>query len=232
MSHQTTSTSAVGSSSLNGGGNSNCSVFAGLFTSAHARSSLPEQNSTFSGLVETATHSDHATDAAVTTAEESTLLCLSTYGSSLFSPLQDRRQFAPPTPSHMSATALLQKAAQMGVTASNGSLLRALGLSSSSPPASSIPKQENLQWQQHIETPEAMAGLGLGLPYGSDGLPSELMLFGAKPATVDFLGLGMGGGGAGGGGGFSELMSSMGGAGGLDDMAGSFGGGNLRGRPH
>lgn len=77
-----------------------------------------------------------------------------------------------------------------------------------------------------------MAGLGLGLPYGSDGLPSELMLFGAKPATVDFLGLGMGGGGAGGGGGFSELMSSMGGAGGLDDMAGSFGGGNLRGRPH
>lgn len=78
-----------------------------------------------------------------------------------------------------------------------------------------------------------MAGLGLGLPYGSNGLPSELMLFGAKPATVDFLGLGMGGGGGGGGGGgFSELMSSMGGAGGLDDMAGSFGGGNLRGRPH
>ncbi|KAJ8621081.1 hypothetical protein MRB53_029610 [Persea americana] len=229
VSHQTTPTSAVGSSNINGGGSCSSSVFAGLFAStAHAGRSLPEQNSTFSGvLMETVTPSDHATNAAVTVTEESTLLCLSSYGSTLFSPPQDRRQFAPPTPSHMSATALLQKAAQMGVTASNGSLLRALGLSSSSPPESSIQTQENLQWQQQIETPNAMAGLGLGLPYGGDLLPGELMLFDVKPATVDFLGLGMGGGGAGGGGGgggLSELMSSIGGAGGLDDVAGSFGG--------
>lgn len=122
----------------------------------------------------------------------------------------------------------------MGVTASNGSLLRALGLSSSSPPESSIQKQENLQWLQQIETPNAISSLGLGLPYGGDLLPGELMLFDVKPATVDFLGLGMGGGGAGGGGGgggFSELMSSIGGAGGLDDVAGSFGG-DSRGRTH
>ncbi|KAF8718050.1 hypothetical protein HU200_025522 [Digitaria exilis] len=155
-------------------------------------------------------------------------LCLATdASSSIFSApvASERQQFAPPPPpspspsAHMSATALLQKAAQMGATSSSSSFLRGLGLdiSSSSPGASSsgqqhhheamqvsLPEASLQQWPPRLEhqeptAPMLSAGLGLGLPYDSTGAPvclPELMmgqssLFGGKPATVDFLGLGM-----------------------------------------
>jgi hypothetical protein len=118
----------------------------------------------------------------------------------------------------MSATALLQKAAQMGATSSSSSFLRGLGLdvSSSSPGASSSGQQQHHQdamqvslpdtslpqWPPRLEpepAPMLSAGLGLGLPYDSTGaqvcLPELMMgqssLFSGKPATLDFLGLGM-----------------------------------------
>ncbi|TVU48069.1 hypothetical protein EJB05_07691 [Eragrostis curvula] len=154
---------------------------------------------------------DHALPAARPPA-----LCLATdASSSIFSApvAADRQQqFAPPPPpspspsAHMSATALLQKAAQMGATSSSSSFLRGLGLdvSTSSPGPSSQhhPETSLQQWPSRLEpeaAPMLSAGLGLGLPYDSTGAPvclPELMmgqssLFSAKPATLDFLGLGM-----------------------------------------
>ncbi|WVZ55837.1 hypothetical protein U9M48_006445 [Paspalum notatum var. saurae] len=157
-------------------------------------------------------------------------LCLATdASSSIFSApaSADRQQQFTPAPAppqspspHMSATALLQKAAQMGATSSSSSFLRGLGLdvSSSSPGASSSGQQHHqdaiqvslpdtsLQpWPPRLQpepAPMLSSGLGLGLPYDSTGapvsLPPELMmgqssvsLFSGKPATLDFLGLGM-----------------------------------------
>jgi hypothetical protein len=179
-------------------------------------------------------------------------LCLATdASSSLFSApaSADRQQqhlAPPPSPSpHMSATALLQKAAQMGATSSSSSFLRGLGLdvSSSSQASTSSgqqlhshqggamqgPFQDGLQWQPRMEpepAPMMSAGLGLGLPYDSTGGPAgfpELIMgqssmFSGKPATVDFLGLGMSPTGATTSRGFSVFMQPMGGAVG---MAGS-----------
>ncbi|KAK8697925.1 hypothetical protein V6N13_114057 [Hibiscus sabdariffa] len=89
---------------------------------------------------------------------------------------QEHRQYSPPQQPAMSATALLQKAAQIGAAASNASLLRGLGVVSSS---SSSSPQENLQWgQKQVEPINASvaAGLGIELPCdGSSGL-KELMM--------------------------------------------------------
>ncbi|XP_047084875.1 zinc finger protein ENHYDROUS-like [Lolium rigidum] len=178
-------------------------------------------------------------------------LCLATdASSSLYSApaSADRQQHLAPPPSpspHMSATALLQKAAQMGATSSSSSFLRGLGLdvSSSSQASTSsgqqlhshqggamqAPFQDGLQWQPRMEpepAPMMSAGLGLGLPYDSTGGPAgfpELIMgqssmFSGKPATVDFLGLGMSPTGATTSRGFSVFMQPMGGAVG---MAGS-----------
>nr|CAB3501723.1 unnamed protein product [Digitaria exilis] len=175
-------------------------------------------------------------------------LCLATdASSSIFSApvASERQQFAPapppsPSPSaHMSATALLQKAAQMGATSSSSSFLRGLGLdvSSSSPGASSsgqqhhheamqvsLPETSLQQWPPRLEhqeptAPMLSAGLGLGLPYDSTGAPvclPELMmgqssLFGGKPATLDFLGLGMSPTGASGSRGLPAFIQPIGG---------------------
>lgn len=181
-------------------------------------------------------------------------LCLATDAASaqFSAPDVDRQQqLAPPPPSpspsaHMSATALLQKAAQMGATSSSSSFLRGLGLdiSSSSPASTSSGQQQHHQHhQQHQEAmqmpfpdgsslqqwpprlepepaPMMSAGLGLGLPYNSTGGPMglpELMmdqssLFSAKPATLDFLGLGMSPTGAATSRGLPVFMQPMGGA--------------------
>lgn len=131
----------------------------------------------------------------------------------------------PPQPA-MSATALLQKAAQMGSTGSGGSLLRGLGVVSSASSSS-------------MELSSHDLGLGLlpcsssgGSGGGSGGL-KELMLgnscvFGPKQTTLDFLGLGraVGNGSSNPGGGLSALLTSIGGGGGMDvfGTAGEFSG--------
>ncbi|KAJ0253660.1 Zinc finger protein GAI-ASSOCIATED FACTOR 1 [Hirschfeldia incana] len=124
-----------------------------------------------------------------------------------------------PTQPAMSATALLQKAAQMGAASSGGSLLRGLGIVSSTSPSveSLVPH-----------------GLALGLPCGgesSSGLKELMMgnssVFGPKQTTLDFLGLGraVGNGGGGGGGPGSALVGPRGS---IDALA-TFGSGEFSG---
>jgi hypothetical protein len=126
----------------------------------------------------------------------------------------------------MSATALLQKAAQMGSTGSGGSLLRGLGIVSTTSSSMELSNHDALS---------LAPGLGLGLPCSSGGSGSglkELMMgnssvFGPKQTTLDFLGLGRAvGNGGNTGGGLSALLTSIGGGGGID----LFGSGEFSGK--
>ncbi|KAG8497552.1 hypothetical protein CXB51_008793 [Gossypium anomalum] len=186
--------SCSGSISLVSSGASTSSssgVFASLFASSTVSASIqPPQPPALTNLIRA--------DLAPSTSIEPISLCLSTsHGSSIFGTAgQEHRQHAPSLQPAMSATALLQKAAQMGAAASNASLLRGLGIVSSSAP------QENLQWGQAQVDPDnasIAAGVGLGLPCdGSSGLKELMMgtpVFGPKQTTLDFLGLGVAAGG-------------------------------------
>ncbi|CAH8318816.1 unnamed protein product [Eruca vesicaria subsp. sativa] len=115
----------------------------------------------------------------------------------------------------MSATALLQKAAQMGAASSGGSLLRGLGIVSSTSPS--------------VDT-LVPHGLALGLPCGgesSSGLKELMMgnssVFGPKQTTLDFLGLGRAVGNGGGPG--PALVGPRGSI----DVAATFGAGEFSG---
>ncbi|XP_011006759.1 PREDICTED: zinc finger protein NUTCRACKER-like [Populus euphratica] len=111
---------------------------------------------------------------------------LSNNTSSLFSTEQDHYHYTPSPQPAMSATALLQKAAQMGATTSNPSFLRGLGL-----PRSTNQDSNFNTWDVKPEsTTTVAAGLGLGLP-SSDVMMGSSSLFGNKPTTLDLLGLGM-----------------------------------------
>ncbi|XP_038974837.1 zinc finger protein ENHYDROUS-like [Phoenix dactylifera] len=239
------SSNSSGTTSSSGGisSGSSASLFASLFASASA--TTPAQGTNFSDLISAMSRTDRAL------AVEPPSLCLSTNGpaASLFSqPPQERRPFHPPPPPspHMSATALLQKAAQMGATATSSSFLRGFGLSTSFGHQDGL-NDSSLHWrpqQQQLEpepAPILSAGLGLGLPYESTAaaavLPDLMMgpppLFGPKPATLDFLGLGMGPVGGAATTGLSALITSIGG--GLDmgagaAAAGRFGGGGSPGK--
>ncbi|KAA3474355.1 protein indeterminate-domain 2-like isoform X2 [Gossypium australe] len=215
------------SSASLGSNGSSCSVFASLFASSTTSASLkPQQPPVFIDLFQSVGQPDCLTDLAPSPSIEPISLCLSTHhGSSIFGTAgQEHRQYAPPPQPAMSATALLQKAAQMGATATNASLLHGLGIASLS---------SSSAWGQRQVEPEntsVVAGLGLGLPRdGSSGL-KELMMgtpgFGPKQATLDFLGLGMAAGGSSNAG-LSALITSIGGE--LDVVAAatSFGGGDF-----
>ncbi|XP_027360320.1 zinc finger protein GAI-ASSOCIATED FACTOR 1-like [Abrus precatorius] len=210
------------SSTSNSNGGTSSSVFASLFASSTASGtgSLQSQAPAFPDLIRAMGRPDHPADLPGPSSTEPISLCLATnHGSSIFGTGgQERRQYAPPPQPAMSATALLQKAAQMGAAATNASLLRGLGIVSSSAPTSSG-QQDSLQWGQQPVEPESAsvpAGLGLGLPCdGSSGLKELMMgtpaMFGPKQTTLDFLGLGMAAGGPPGGG-LSALITSIGGS--------------------
>ncbi|KAL7141748.1 hypothetical protein ABFS83_08G074300 [Erythranthe nasuta] len=202
----TNSTQPSCSSSTNGSSSSN--VFASLFASSTSSGTIHSQTNGFANLFRS------GNDRSAPPSSEPISLCLSsTFGTAG----QERRQYAPappqpPAAAAMSATALLQKAAQMGPAASNASLLRGLGLVSSS--SSNLNSNGPREWSggPHLE-PDSL-GLGLACDGGSAGL-KELMLrtpsvFGPKHTTLDLLGLGMAAAaaaGGGSGGGLSALMT-------------------------
>lgn len=102
--------------------------------------------------------------------------------------------------------------------ASNASLLRGLGLATTSS-SSSFGKDEgvntsaatSLQWNGQVK--QENEPLGLGLPCGSGGVTDVMMgpsaPFVGQPMTRDLLGLSIGGGASRGG--LSALLSSFGG---------------------
>jgi hypothetical protein len=177
-------------------------VFAGLFESSSASPSIYTTSSSSKSLF------------ASSSSIEPISLGLSTSHGSSF--LGSNRFHAQPA---MSATALLQKAAQMGAASSGGSLLHGLGIVSST--STSI---------------DAIVphGLGLGLPCGgesSSGLKELMMgnssVFGPKQTTLDFLGLGRA---VGNGNGPSNGLSTLVGGGTGIDMATTFGSGEFSGK--
>uniref|UniRef100_A0A803L811 C2H2-type domain-containing protein n=1 Tax=Chenopodium quinoa TaxID=63459 RepID=A0A803L811_CHEQI len=204
-------------------------------SSAPAASLQSHANPAFSDFIQTMTQPECPPPELPQSAPaEPISLCLATnHGSSIFGPAgQERRQYAPPPQPAMSATALLQKAAQMG--ANGGSLLRGLGLVSST---SSAGPSDSLQWtsrQVEPETSPVQSGLGLGLPCDEGSGLKELMIgsssmFGPKQPTLDFLGLGMAAGGSPNGG-LSALITSMGNGLDVAAAAASFGGPEFAGK--
>ncbi|XP_074302747.1 zinc finger protein GAI-ASSOCIATED FACTOR 1-like [Silene latifolia] len=208
-------------------GNTSSSVFASLFASSTtpSTSTLPSNpNPGYSDFIQTMSPPEcPARELPPPSSSEMISLCLATsHGSSIFAPAgQECRQYAPAPQPAMSATALLQKAAQIGA-AGGGSLLRGLGLMSS---GQSSGPSENLQWAARQVKPEnspvtSGIGIGLGLHCGEGSGLKELMIGSSSMSnqpTLDFLG----------------LMTSIGG--GLDMSAassyqgGEFSGNNLEG---
>ncbi|XP_026456081.1 protein indeterminate-domain 2-like isoform X1 [Papaver somniferum] len=201
------------SPSVNFSSNSN-SMFTSLYPSSVALPGnlQPPQTTSFSDLI-CGMGGGRSERSSTSATEQPTSLSLSSKnGSSMFASTmtsnQESHQFSSPQPA-MSATALLQKAAQMGAAATSASLLRGLGFSVSGSSSSQQQQQtENLQWDTsgsnnlHQHQIDNHGGAGL-----SDGLGVPSSLFGRKPATLDFLGLGMDRGG--GGSSFSSLMNSV-----------------------
>ncbi|XP_021757771.1 LOW QUALITY PROTEIN: protein indeterminate-domain 2-like [Chenopodium quinoa] len=229
--------SSSSSCSSSSGANTSSSVFATLFASSSAQpaSLQSHANPAFSDFIQTMTQPEcPPSELPQSAPAEPISLCLATnHGSSIFGPAgQERRQYAPLPQPAMSATALLQKAAQMG--ANGGSLLRGLGLVSST---SSAGPSDSLQWtsrQVEPETSPVQSGLGLGLPCDEGSGLKELMIgsssmFGPKQPTLDFLGLGMAAGGSPNGG-LSALITSMGNGLDVAAAAASFGGPEFAGK--
>lgn len=210
-----------------------------MFTSSSMSTGIqPPRPPAFTDLMQGMACTDRSSDYAPSSTIEPISLCLAmNQGSSIFGTAsQDLRQYTPTPPPAMSATALLQKAAQMGAAASNASLLRGLGLVSSSPLAA---QQESLPWNHHHQRqvePDGLsiaAGLGLGLPCdGNSGL-KELMrgnhsMFAPKHTTLDFLGLGMAAGGSPNSG-LAALITSVGSGVDVGITTRSYGGGDISG---
>ncbi|XP_010664668.1 zinc finger protein GAI-ASSOCIATED FACTOR 1 isoform X2 [Vitis vinifera] len=210
---------------------SSTSVFASIFapSTTPVTSQPPQSSSTFSDLICAMGRSKRSTTLPSSSTAEPTLrlsssLYLSNSASSLFpTPDQNHRHYAPSPQPAMSATALLQKAAQMGAAASNASLLRGLGLAMS-PSSSAQQDSSTTQWSGHVKADSNPVGAGLGLGLPSEGGPaltglmmSPSSLFVNKPTTLDLLGLGMVPGGASTAG-LSALLTSISG-GGLDIAA-------------
>uniref|UniRef100_A0A7N0RBN5 Uncharacterized protein n=1 Tax=Kalanchoe fedtschenkoi TaxID=63787 RepID=A0A7N0RBN5_KALFE len=211
------------SSSRNGSASNG--IFGSLFAPSCSTSSVQNQTPGFANFIWDVATPDGITKLAPSLHTEPISLCLSTNNnSSIFRQTGEEPQSSAPKPV-MSATALLQKAAQMGSSLSGSSLLRGLGVVSSLP-SSSI-QREVLDWNAMpivSENTSLQSSLGLGLQYDESSRFNELMmgntsLFEPKPTTLDFLGLGMVAGG-GSTGGLSALLTSMEGG---PDFAASYG---------
>uniref|UniRef100_A0A5B7ATA6 Putative zinc finger protein JACKDAW-like isoform X2 n=1 Tax=Davidia involucrata TaxID=16924 RepID=A0A5B7ATA6_DAVIN len=235
----TTTSATSGSSTSSGNASSNSGVFASIFASSTPPAGLTQSSqspSSFSNLLCAMASSENPSTEPMFLSLSSSLY-LSSNTSSLFpTPGQEQpRHYAPTRQPALSATALLQKAAQMGATGSNSSFLRSLGLampsSSDHHGDTSTTTITTAQWNSNVkpESKSLASGLGLGLPSdGTSGLTDPMVgpssLFGNKPTTLDLLGLGIGASGASPAG-LSALLTSIGG--GVDvaaAAAASFGG--------
>ncbi|XP_027355987.1 zinc finger protein ENHYDROUS-like isoform X2 [Abrus precatorius] len=187
---------------------STCStVFASVLASSTTTATPIQSPSTssFSNLMSSMAHPECPNSMSSMT--EPTSLSLST---PLYLSNNDPPLFtASPQPA-LSATALLQKAAQMG--ASNASLLRGLGLAASF----SVGKDDSvgtptIQWNGQVkqENHPVVDNLGLGLPCGNGGVMGPSSSFVGPPMTRDLLGLSIGDGASRGG--LSALLTSFGG---------------------
>lgn len=212
------STSIANTSCATASSSSSTSLFASLFASSTTTAAA--HTTTFlSDRMVAVGHDDRLL-------MEPPSLCLATNGApaSLFLPqaqAHGRLPFAPPAPSpHMSATALLQKAAHMVATPTGSSFLEGFGLDAPTGHQEKMIQGSNLQWgQHHHNQPETEPGapmlsawLGLGLAYEPDLMTGSSSLFRAKPATtLDLLGLGMAAVGGSAKGRLSALTTSAGG---------------------
>lgn len=253
----TTSTTTANTSCSSSNGNTTSTVFASIFAPSSAvvtqppppQTSSATSISSFPNLIPTLGRS-HRTSTSTTALVpavpiqlEPTSLSLSTslylsnnVGSSLFPTPPDHhdqhRHFAlSPQPPAMSATALLQKAAQMGAAASNASLLCSFGLTTSSAATGKEHAATNtaVHWNSQIKPESGASATGLALGLGENsGLTDLVMrpssLFGNQaPMTRDLLGLSIGGGGGESTGGLSALLNSFGGGGGFESSYGGEG---------
>ncbi|KAG8377752.1 hypothetical protein BUALT_Bualt08G0065700 [Buddleja alternifolia] len=188
-------------------------VFASIFN-ATTSSEVRQSSQSFSGLLCAMAESAHRAIDPISLSLSSSLFCPppSLFPSSSQNS-QTHHYVSSPQPA-LSATALLQKAAQMGATSSNSSFLRGFGLAMSSPSdpqdnASTLAPSTSSNWNNNVklENNSLATGLGLGLP--SSGLMmGPTTLFGSKLTTLDFLGLGMEDGEASSAG-FSAFLSSI-----------------------
>ncbi|KAJ8537991.1 hypothetical protein K7X08_014531 [Anisodus acutangulus] len=214
----TVTTSTTMSTTTASTGPSSSKVFASVFPSSSS-TSAEQAHSSYSDIL-CAIGTERMTTIEPMSLSLSSSLYLSNNGSTLFQEHTGHSQHYGSTTTQpaLSATALLQKAAQMGSTTSNSSFLRGLGLAMSS--STSAPDENSLE---HVKLEsnivEVPMGLGVQVPcnVGPSGLtdlmmgPSishQSMMFGNRPPTLDFLGLGNGASGTPSNG-FSAFLSSM-----------------------
>lgn len=219
----TTTTATAGSSTTSGNTlNSNSGVFASIFASSSAApAGLPQSSQSPSSysdmLCAMAGSEQYRTEQPMSLSLSSSLYLSNPTVSSLFPTTSHDHHHRSHQPPALSATALLQKAAQMGATGSGSSFLRGLGLelpsSENRTAASTAATTTTHPWNSHMKTEgNSMAsGLGLGLHIdGPDLMMGPSSIYVNKPTTLDLFGLGVGDGGASSAG-FSALLTSMGG---------------------
>ncbi|XP_023765278.1 zinc finger protein GAI-ASSOCIATED FACTOR 1 isoform X2 [Lactuca sativa] len=202
----TTTTTASGGSTSSGNNNNNASnnntgVFASIFASSSVLPPSQSSPATYSNLMCGVAGADRNTTVEPMSLSLSSSLYRSTTAApSLFPPPeqtlhQHHRQYVQTQQPALSATALLQKAAQMGATSSNTSFLHALGLAPPSSSSTDRYQEASVSQWSNIQSKQERNDNLMGPP---------------PPTTLDFLGLGMGGGGSSGG--YSAFLSSIGGS--------------------
>ncbi|KAK1433573.1 hypothetical protein QVD17_10485 [Tagetes erecta] len=215
-----TTTTTVSGGSTTSGNNNNAPNSTGVFASFLASSSIiPSSQSSpasYSNLICNVTGADVNTTIEPMSLSLSSSLYRSTTSTPSLFPQPDQNQHqtihqhhrpyiqhAPQVPA-LSATALLQKAAQMGATSSNTSFLHALGLAP--PPASS--STDHYQeasiglWSNNV------SNYAQSKQERNDTGRDQLLMGPPAPTTLDLFGLGSGSSS-----GYSAFLSSIGAAG-------------------
>ncbi|XP_071731488.1 zinc finger protein GAI-ASSOCIATED FACTOR 1-like [Rutidosis leptorrhynchoides] len=202
----TASTTLSGGSTTSGNKNaitSSSGVYASIFASSTILPSSQSSPTCYSNMLCGVTGADRNLPIEPMSLSLSSSLYRSTATQPALFPQTDQTRYVQSQQPALSATALLQKAAQMGSTSSNTSFLHALGLA---PPRPTDHYQETSigHWNNNniIQRKQER----------NENFNDHLLMGPPAPTTLDFLGLGMGGGGGAGGstGGYSEFLSSTG----------------------